>query len=263
MCTIFFLRGRPAGSPLCSFLCVCVCAFVFVCVCVKFRGLPRVTTASCFSRVAGTSHQLQVSAATTFSAFPFFSSSFWLTRLASYSALKHHPPLSLVQTCKVLFFFFTGKCHLFQETLLFQAQFRVRRLPHCCCKRWLWVTGVHVANYIWDCLLHGVTVKTSPPTLPPRPPCVYHTQMSDCIVLHSRLENLLSVLMHSNLVVDGRKFQWIFNYLKKNLCFFHGHLLFPADWIIQGSTCPCWCLYPLSLIPPSSPPLTSRPDVHL
>lgn len=45
---------------------------------------------------------------------------FWLPLLVSYSTLKHHPTLSLAQTCKVFFFFFytklspiPGKCCCF------------------------------------------------------------------------------------------------------------------------------------------------------
>lgn len=46
---------------------------------------------------------------------------FWLPHLASHSALKHHPALSLAQTCQV---FVTGKCHLFWEMLLLQTLWR-------------------------------------------------------------------------------------------------------------------------------------------
>lgn len=98
--------------------------FVLFLVSVKFRGLPRVTTARCvFSHVTGTSHQLHVSTVATF----FFSLYFWLPHLASYSTLKLHPSLSLVQTCKVLFM---DECHLFQEVLLLLQVLSVRYKAH-------------------------------------------------------------------------------------------------------------------------------------
>lgn len=106
--------------------------FVLFLVSVKRRGLPKVTTGCCvffpcyryFTLVQYRSNL-------------FFFLYFWLPHLASYSTLKHHPSLSLVQTCKVLFM---GECHLFQEVLLLlqvrSVRYKAHRFSHS--KRWLW-----------------------------------------------------------------------------------------------------------------------------
>lgn len=80
---------------------------------------------------------LQVLHISTVQLQPFFFLYFWLPHLASYSTLKHHPSLSLVQTCKVLFM---GECHLFQEVLLLlqvrSVRYKAHRFSHP--KWWLW-----------------------------------------------------------------------------------------------------------------------------
>lgn len=43
---------------------------------------------------------------------------FWLPLLVSYSTLKHHPTLSLAQTCKVFFFFFLHQTVTYSRKML-------------------------------------------------------------------------------------------------------------------------------------------------
>lgn len=97
-------------------------AMCFVHFCLwEMPGLAKWSNCRLFFPDSGTVHQSWVNAVLSPHFMPCFVFFFWPPPIASHSTLKHHPTLSLAQTCK---FFLTGRCHLFQEMLLFETRLR-------------------------------------------------------------------------------------------------------------------------------------------